>query len=158
MLVVGTSASLLMLGLAPKFLASIEHANGQAVADLMMLVIPVAALAFFVTFSFATLRQGREVVRRLRQPARQSGSITFRRPETLTDATDAPIVLRVAVYPSALSRLPGRRCLLRIETTDGRVLELLRGHLVFALDHLASDLRTHLLVPRNARADRGEVS
>ena len=151
---IGTSVSVLMLGLTPKMLASIEHAGGRSVAGLMMLVVPVMALALFVVFAFAASRQGREVVGRLRQPTLQAGSITFRRPEALTDATEAPTILRVAVHPSAFSRLPGSRCVLRIETTDGRVLELLRGHFFAALEHLASDLRTHLLAPRTAHVGK----
>lgn len=153
-----TAVSVLMLGAAPRMLASLERAGGRGIDDLLVLIILGTALAFFVTFSFMALRQGRTAIRRLRQPARPAGSVTFRRPEALTDVTDTPTVLRVAVHPSALSRLPGSRGCLRVETTDGRVLELLRGHAFRALDHLAKDLRTHLLAPLSARRESGAVS
>jgi hypothetical protein len=108
-------------------------------------------------FAVGTARQGRTILRRPRRWPAPAGSIAFRRPEALTDATDVPTVLRVAVEPSALSRLPGSRGYLRVETTDGRVLELLRGHSFSALEHVMAGLRTHLLSPRPKMAKTGEA-
>jgi hypothetical protein len=153
---VGTGAAVGMLGVAPRWLQSLDRAGGRSMNDLMVVAILGVALAGFVMFAFAALRQGRAVIVRLRGPALPAGSITFRRPEALTDATDAPTVLRVAVHPPALSRLPGSRGHLRVDTTDGRVLQLLRGHAFGSLDHLSQDLRKHLLAPRSARRDWGE--
>jgi hypothetical protein len=147
LLTLGTAVMVIGVGVAPKFLASIERARGQLVDELLAVVIPTTAVAFFVLFAVAAARQGGAVLKRLKRSPLPGGSITFRRPEALTDAKDAAIVFRVVVHPSPLSRLPGSRGCLRVETTDGRVLDFLKGHSFIALDHLSGDLRKYLLAP-----------
>jgi hypothetical protein len=143
-------------GFGHQMLRALERGGGPPVSEWSLLVVLGLFLTGFTISAAAAVGQARRLLRRLRraEAAVAAGSITFRRPEELPDAPDAHTVLRVTVE----APIGVATAFLRVETTTGRVLPLLRGHSVTALEKLADDLRKHLLAPRSPRPKAREVS
>jgi hypothetical protein len=155
LLLVSLALFMAAIGFAQVVRPFAEEAGGVPVDDLVLMVV---LLAPFVFLAAGAVLQAAVVLRRLRKPAAPAGSIMFRRPEALPEATGAHVVMRAAVRYTAFGLLRGAPAYLRVETSTGRVFELLRGHGWIALEKLEAGLRTHLLRPRPGASRASEAS